>query len=373
MMTKEDIRQLLYRYQHQMTTEQENQWVESLYQRLKDASMTDPTASEWAQIETEVWSKIEAETFGSYRPWSLRWKKGWIYGVAASLSLLFVVGYFAWKVNDSSPNPTWTVSPGYEQASLRAGNGTPMVLDALVVGDTVSLGHSKIVKVATGEIHYLAVLSTIDTSTHEIQVPKGGTFRLVLPDGSKVWMNAHSNLSYAADFLHNRTIKLRGEAYFEVEHDPKHPFRVMADQIQVEVLGTAFNLKAYPNEATRSAYVTQGTVKVRSNDQSRVLVPQDLAEINSQGEWSVSQMDAYPILAWKDNLFCFNGTTIEEIAAQVERWYQVEVELDPKVKGIQFYGEIPRKETANQLFEILEATNTIEVNMTGGKIKISKK
>ena len=158
-----------------------------------------------------------------------------------------------------------------------------------------------------------------------LSVPRKGHYKLTLPDGSKVWLNAESPIVFPTNFNGiERRVVVTGETYFEVVKDKTKPFRVVADDMTVEALGTQFNINAYPNESMLAATLAEGSLLVAKGKDENILKPGQQAQ-TSDNHFTIAEVDPTDITAWKNNEFKFHNTSLESIMRQVERWYDCEV------------------------------------------------
>ncbi|MFD2556660.1 FecR family protein [Sphingobacterium tabacisoli] len=193
-----------------------------------------------------------------------------------------------------------------------------------------------------------------------LQTSRGGTYQIVLSDGTKVWLNASSSLRYPTVFDSNsRMVQLKGEAYFEVSPNKQKPFIVKTtDNTKVEVLGTHFNINNYANEKTINTTLIEGSVRVQHNNKLAVLKPGMQARIDpnkSSGEIAILHGENIDqVLAWKKGVFNFDGSGIEEIMKQLERWYDIEVNYAGNIPQTRFFGEISREESLSDILNALK-------------------
>ncbi len=211
-----------------------------------------------------------------------------------------------------------------------------------------------------------------------IQTPRGGQYEVVLADGTKVWLNSASSMSYPTTFTgKNRQVQLKGEAYFEVAEDKNKPFKVFVGDVQVEVLGTHFDVMAYEDENAINTTLLAGAVRVTSKvsasralagSVSRVLAAgQEASMDRSSGSLSVNEVDADESIAWKNGFFDFKGVPIETVMRQLARWYDVDVEYEGKTDK-HFRGTISRSEHVSAVFKMLELTGEVHFSTEGKKI-----
>lgn len=208
---------------------------------------------------------------------------------------------------------------------------------------------------------------------NRLTIPRGGEYQLILSDGTKVWMNAESSLHYPVHFQGKREITLSGEAYFEVTTDAAHPFIVHIGNSAVEVLGTKFNVSAYPENKIYTT-LAQGSVKVTNSEGSVTLIPNQQAIMQPQGTIQVKQIDAALYTSWTMGTFEFRKTELEVITAQLSRWYNVIFQFaNNELKKKNFAGVIFRNEELNNAIEIIEDVSDVKFTRNGNVIRIENK
>lgn len=199
-------------------------------------------------------------------------------------------------------------------------------------------------------------------------VPKAGTYRIVLPDGTKVWVNAMSELRFPVKFdKRERKVYLKGEAYFEVAKEAERPFRVEASHTTVDVLGTHFNINAY-SEVT-STTLLSGSVKVHGYGREKLLAPGQQATI-SEGFATVEATNVSKAIAWKNGEFYFNGDRMTEIARQLSRWYDLQVEYKGVVPDKTYSGSIKRNVNLSEVLDMLQFVSNAQFEINGRQLII---
>lgn len=215
-----------------------------------------------------------------------------------------------------------------------------------------------------------------DENYQTLSVPPGGEYKLILSDGSAVWLNSDTRIRFPLAFSGNkRTVFLEGEAYFEVAHHPSQPFIVSVKDMEVEVLGTKFNVKAYSDDSTVYTTLAEGRVKTiipRSNT-NLLLTPNQQCIFNkSNGKMQKREVDAYTFTGWTQGKFIFENETLEEIMKQLSRWYGIEVLYqNPQIKNYRFTGYVDRFDQISTLLDMLEKTYNITFYIQGKTIVIS--
>ncbi|WP_257670937.1 FecR family protein [Parapedobacter tibetensis] len=204
-----------------------------------------------------------------------------------------------------------------------------------------------------------------------LTTPVGGQYRVVLPDGSKVWLNAASTLRYPTRFTaKERKVEVSGEAYFEVAHDKAVPFKVNTQGQTIEVLGTHFNVSAYQDEPITKTTLLEGSVRITTQDRSEYLVPGQQAQVNSRHLTITDDADMDEVVSWKNGYFKFNGN-IEGIMTKVARWYNVEVVYQEGVDLHQtFSGELSRARKLSTLLELMEITGNVHFKIEGKRVTV---
>ncbi len=274
-----------------------------------------------------------------------------------------------------------TILPGGNIATLTLADGTVIKLDEASVGNLKEVGESRIVKSADGLITYEAtgsIAAMAEKGFNEINTPKGGEYRVILPDGTKVWLNAESSLRYPVSFVGGtREVDLVGEAYFEVSRDARHPslFVVNAKNQRVEVLGTHFNVNAYADNAAVKTTLLEGSVKVtmtapgRNVSPHRILKPNEQAATTDDGI-QVAQVDAANAVAWKNGYFAFDNENISDVMNTIARWYDIEVTYEGDTAGKVFGGTISRFESFEKLLKTIGLTGTIQFKINGRRVTV---
>lgn len=323
----------------------------------------------------KVWSTIKAQqpvNRQAVRPLRYLFMR---YAAVAALLLIAGTGTWLWLQQSKSGSSAKHTAvrdmpPGHDGAILTLADGSQVVLDSAGNGKIAQQGSTGITKQNGAIIYEHAVhAATTAIANNTLQTPKGRQFQVTLPDGSKVWLNAASSLTYPAAFTGNeRVVSLTGEAYFEIAASPGRPFIVHGSRQQVQVLGTHFNINAYDNEPGITTTLLQGSVKVVPVTVSSPLVlqPGEQAVLTAQLSLN-SQSDVAAAIAWKNGYFNFNKATIPAIMRQVARWYDVEVEYDKAPAGKQFWGKIPRNASLAQLITILD-NSSIHCRLDGNKL-----
>lgn len=278
---------------------------------------------------------------------------------------VIVVGVWAWlhfnykhketeKAVALSPA---NIQPGKDGAILTLENGSQVLLDTVQNG-VVALQGGATAIVKNGTLVYEKNNET-EAVYNTMSTPKGRQYKMQLADGTMVWLNSASSIKYPVIFnKEERYVEVSGEVYFEVAKNKKQPFKVnVSNRMNVEVLGTHFNINAYDNEPDINATLLEGSVKVADKNNNVILKPGQQALLNNRPEIIVRKaVDLDQIMAWKNGLFNFEGLSFEEAMNQLERWYNIQVVYEKNVPDIRFGGKLQRSLSLNDLLDILEKT-----------------
>jgi transmembrane sensor len=299
---------------------------------------------------------------------------------AAILLALGVALYVQLGRQKTAPNQlsaTHDVSPGNNKAVLILANGKKINLTGLSNGQIASQTGMQITKTANGQLLYETIENTTSTDLkpefNTIEVPIGGQWQVILPDHSKVWLNALSRITYPLHFIgHERKVKISGEAYFEVSHNAKMPFKVQAGSQTVEVLGTHFNIMAYADEKLIKTTLLEGSVKVSDGKTTKLLVPGEQAQA-SNGEIAVTNdVDVEGVVAWKNGYFKFDEN-LETIMAKVAKWYDVDVLYQVKPDpSIVYAGKVSRSKNISSLLKIIAFNGDVHFKIEGRRVTVTR-
>jgi transmembrane sensor len=242
------------------------------------------------------------------------------------------------------------VQPAAKIAMLKLSDGTTIDLENIGNGKIAQQGSMEIIKLANGELMYKSAGNIKDKKIihgyNTVITPRGGQYQLLLPDGSKIWLNAESSITYPVVFTGNtREVKITGEVYFEVAKDKTKPFLVLAEDTKIEVLGTHFNVNAYSDGGPVKTSLLEGSVQINKH----ILNPGQ-AYLNG----NIISTDVDQDVAWKNGVFNFNDQNLSQIMLQLARWYDLEVVFAEGVPNKQYAGEIGRNLNLSQVLKGLE-------------------
>jgi len=332
-----------------------------------DAQAVPQNSPEAARLLTLIHEKIQQKNTGS-RLFSLSvggWQKlavaALILLIAGKAILFFLPASPAKKPpagSDQPVNYAHDRPPGRNNALLTLADGRTITLDSAANGGLAQQGNTRVIKL-NGQIAYKNTGSgQADDAPlfNTISTAKGNQYELILPDGSKVWLNAASSMRFPTSFKgKERRVEITGEAYFEIAKNPAMPFKIQAGSGEIDVLGTHFNINAYADESTVKTTLLEGAVAVKKETTQQVLEPGQQAAFSPQGGITLSKnVDVAHETAWKDGFFWFDNTDIHTLMRQVSRWYDVEVEFKGNITDDGFTGKVDRNVPLSKLLKVLE-------------------
>ncbi len=263
------------------------------------------------------------------------------------------------------------IQPGKPKAILELGDGRRVKLGE-INDSLLALATGGNIQIKNDTIDY-SKSDIISELINTIRVPRGGEYNLVLSDGSRIWLNSESELTFPAKFNGNqRKIALKGEAYLEVAKNETLPFIVEVEGTQVEVLGTSFNVKAYENIETT---LVEGKVCIRTNSLTEaILNPGEQGVVTKESsEITVKQVDTRLYTSWVKGMFAFRSLSLEEIMKTFERWYNVTVTFEnDELKQRRFTGNLRRNEEINPHLDVISLTTNVEFEFSGEKILVKE-
>lgn len=300
----------------------------------------------------------------------------------ASAAIILIAGTLFYTTNRHLPSTTDTfqadiILPGGDRATLTLADGSTLVLDSTQSGIIISDGD---IKYNDGDLIRDAQVNALgagqDEVLLELSTPKGGTYHVVLPDGTKVWLNAASTLKYPARFSGgSRTVEISGEGFFEIKPDKERPFKVLSGGQEVVALGTSFNVLAYPDEASVRTTLVSGLVEVNTVDQltkelisTKRLAPSQQAVVEG-GKLTVNNVEIGAEVAWRHGLITFTDKSFSAIMREIERWYNIEVSYEHTVPNVVLYGGINRGDNFNTVLKLLQVSE-VPCRLEGRKLII---
>ncbi|WP_293784699.1 FecR domain-containing protein [uncultured Pedobacter sp.] len=392
-MNKQTISGFIRDYLHNKLNEKQKAQLETWYLlKTEENKSVDPPIA-YEKLEAKIWNKILSEVsqteaeLPKVRQLNRPYKRIISIGVAASVLLIAGIGYLTLKSNDTTPDrfviaKKYDLPAGTDKATLTLSDGKVIDLNKDAVGKIATEAGIEIIKAADGTLIYKALNNGKGDGFNTITTPIGGQYAVVLPDGSKVWLNAGSSLKYPTAFAANgRDVTLTGEGYFEVAHveGPKGrmPFSVTVIKNQtpsekVEVLGTHFNINAYADEPFINTTLLKGSVKVALSDNKMALLkPGQMARLGNENI-KVQQADTEMAVAWKNGEFVFRED-LRTAMRKVARWYNVEIVYEETAPAdLMLGGWMSRGTDISEVLNHIQLTGKVHFKLEGRRVIVSK-
>lgn len=399
---KEQIRRLLNKYLKGDITHDEIV--------LLDYYLTKIPAAEQEHIVSEIWEMLSTESYPEplfsdsenaallnriFRTSSVKHKPKtrikplYIWNAAIAVCIVVAFG-FLWLRNDdvSEGNSSSSIAkhlalqdvsnaedakPGKNVAVLTTDGGNKITLKDSFIGVISRADDFQIVRLSSGEIQYQPVGSNTSGKWHMVETPKGGQLNFILPDGTKVWLNAASSIRFRSDMgLGEREVMMQGEVYFEVAKMEGKRFMVKNDLIDIEVLGTKFNVNTYDHGNVQTALI-EGNVRLHTTAGSRNMQPNQLTTISRAGKMHTEYKENIQnIISWTSGYFYFEDTDIATVGQQLARWYNIEVEISNEPINREITGTIARDVTLSKVIDMLEYLG-VDCSFNEGKLIINAK
>lgn len=362
--------ELLRKYQEGTCSPEEAVAVRYLYNLASASAEEVPARDNDGQVGAEIWSRLPAgeknHRLAIFRAIS----------AAAAVIIMIGTGYLWVQHKTAVPNEQQVhhdIGPGKNSATLTLANGKKIVLTSDVKGELATESGVSITKAADGQLIYEIKdqQNSDPKAVNQLSTTRGESYQLRLPDGTMVWLNAASSITYPVSFSNaaSREVKLAGEAYFEVAKDKKRPFLVTTIQQQIRVLGTEFNVNAYPDEPEIKTTLLEGTIKLslEEGSQNRILKPGEQATLAGT-KLSVSTVDVEQAIDWKNGDFVFQSEPLTSLMRRVSRWYNVSViYADGVDKEGTFTGKVSRNKPVSVLLKALQSAG-LKFDVIGNKI-----
>lgn len=364
-MTQPEAKKLLNKYSQGLCSPEEKAIVEHWYISESFKQSLPESSNDFSKDKVQIWQKIlKASTFQKKQKLSriILWGGS----IAASLLLIISIGVHFLNtkelklVEKTNKSQVFDKDPGGNKAILTLGDGTKIVLDDIINGQIAEQGGIKISKAADGSILYdMPLIAEQENKTvlyNTIETPKGGKYQIILPDGSKVWLNSVSSLHFPSTFSGKvRHVELTGEAYFDIAKNPDIPFIVKTKDMNILVTGTQFNVMAYRDENFSATTLVEGSVRISNPTNKMILKPGEQALTTKESEtFSKKNVDIEQTIAWKNGLFQFSNSDMTTVMNQISRWYDVSIEYRGAVPEKHFGGYISRDSKLSQVLKMLE-------------------
>lgn len=370
------LQDLLKRYELGTATPEEIHFVETYFNYLDETNQRQKVFSSEEEKEM-LGEEMKARLLQEIReegipviPMKRRSPARWI-AAAVLMIAAGIATYF--YVTDRNAAPSATVAQteqtpvSRERAVLKLANGEELPLDSL--HGNILQQQGLIVNNDSGTLHYSS--KATKPVYHTLYTPNGAQYELQLPDGTRVWLNAASSITYPTIFAgNNRDVTITGEAYFEVARNRSMPFRVKANDMQIEVTGTHFNVNTYTNEPFLTTTLLEGGVKVTRNNSTVQLTPGQQSLGGADGKLSISKnVNTDEVMAWKNGYFHFESASLATILRQVSRWYDVNVVYEGEAPAEKYFLIIKRNSSLPAVLKVLEANN-VRFTIDGKKLTV---
>lgn len=359
----ENIEHLVFKFNNGSITPEELQILLDWYNSHDDQQVIIPSKVAESidvvksRMLTGLLSKVAEER--SLQPIKRSLRIRWMSAAAA----LFVVAFGTWMVieyktqDNNLEHVATNIIPGGNKATLTLANGKTIQLSdsqtGIVAGD-------KIVYTNGSPVENTASDSPSDTKNLlSLHTPRGGTYKIILPDGTQVWLNAQSTIKYPIRFnTDERIVELEGEAYFHVQtiyrkNGDKTPFKVISKNQDVEVLGTQFNMTVYPGNTSSKTTLVEGKVAVKAQQKRFILAPNQQA-VTTSGKTTIKQVNTGNYTAWRDGKFSFDGKTFEETMSEIGRWYDLDIVYTNEIPTEELAGDAFRNQNINLVLRLLD-------------------
>ncbi|WP_316817519.1 FecR family protein [Pedobacter nyackensis] len=338
--------------------------ITGLHNRIQDTIVEEPQRAIVLPVRNTYWRKIAA---------------------AAVILITLSVGSFYYLSPQSlSGTLANDIAPGGNKAILTLANGEKIVLTDAKNGDLAAQSGVVVTKLTDGKIVYTVKDQAATTKANSIETPKGGQYQVVLPDGTKVLLNAASVLTFPTSFttVKERRVQLKGEAYFEVakvmmkdkelkSKEHRMPFIVVTNKEEIKVLGTHFNVNSYVDEPVSRTTLVEGSVMVDAFGASQMLTPGNQA-VAGNGTLTVAEANMEEVLAWKNGSFMFESEDIASVMRKISRWYDVDVVYEGAIPKDRFGGTVSRFSNVSKVLSKLELTNKVHFRIEGRRIIVTK-
>jgi transmembrane sensor len=361
------LRELSQKWLQGTLTPEERQTLEDWYNQQPPGQIEWP-ARDQSELQERLFARIREKAFEETPVIRLKRRRliTW-YAAAASLLVIATGGYF--MLHKQQPKQQTAqlikndIAPGHDQATLTLSNGKKIVLTKGLNGQ-LAVQDKTVISVNKNNITYDANKSGDQVNFNTLSTAKGeqSPYPLVLADGTKVWLNAESSITFPTAFNQkDRTVKITGEAYFEVKHNDKHPFKVQTATQTIEDIGTTFDVNAYADEAATKTTLVEGSIKVNG----KVLKP------NEQTDGTrIKTVNTEIYTAWKNGRFHFEGEDIHTVMRQLTRWYNIDVNYQGAMTTDVFYAGISRNRNISAVLKLFENTKGVHFKVEGRRVTV---
>jgi len=388
--TQHDLLNMLKRYDEDQANAAEKAFVDCYYDFFDqiNADVPELKPAERADLEREMenWLINHINTGGlPVLDTQVTRKKIWL-GIAAAASLVLATAsgiFYAVKYQHSDKiNKVTTIKnvvADSKKAVLILADGKQIRLEESRNGELARQAGTEITNTRTGQLVYKSTGQKTGNYAlvyNTIVIPKGGQHQLILPDGTKVWLNSSSSLKYPVSFAEKeRVVRLTGEGYFEVARNVHKPFKVLSAGQVVEVYGTHFNVFAYADEQFCRTTLLEGSIRVSKqgekagNSQHHILLPGQQAVINDE-KFQIKEVDVNSAIDWKNGYFIFKEDDIHTIMRKLSRWYNIDIDYMGNTAEVNFSGQVSKSKNLSEILKVLSLTGDVRFKVTGRRVTV---
>lgn len=367
--------ELLNKYVQGTCSEEESAMLESWHLKDLSESKNLPSKETILLVNKRMRSNLSAYTGNPQQKTQRLWPR--LAYIASALFLISIGTYIYMDRSLSNQHfilnhsGASDIRPGSNKATLTLSDGKKILLDNTTQGLLTKEDKVSIRSTSQGALIYSALKNTDGRIySHILETPRGGQYQVDLSDGTKVWLNASSTLTYPSVFKgKERYVELTGEAYFEVAKDKNKPFKVKSGRQIIEVLGTHFNVFAYPDDKKIQTVLLEGSIKISKGNKTRLIRPGQLANtVDSSDVISAATADLEKSMAWKNNEFIFNGEDLESIMKSISRWYNIEIVYRGVSGKTKYWGVVSRNQNLSAVLKMLQSTGKVSFTVEGRRV-----
>lgn len=378
--TENNIPQLLKKYREGTASPEERTLLEAWYHSLEYDTTAFTDAAAMQQMQAAGWMAVtagkgnNAPVVGLFRRYRV--------GIAAAVLLaiagisLLLIPQQKRKQGRADVVQATPVKPAGDKAVLTLANGQQIVLEQANSGAIAEQNGIRVMKLRNGQLAYNKAgqaRSTAAPMYNTLTTPRGGQYKVILPDGSRVWLNSASSLTYPTVFNGKRLVKLSGEAYFEVAANAREPFTVQVNKTEVDVLGTEFNVYAYADEPAVTTTLVQGSVRVThgmpAGSKTELLTPGEQA-VGAETYLVTRKANMRQALSWKNGLFIFEDRKLAEVLREISRWYDIDIDMQAPADDTRYGGVINRNSPLPKVLALLEQNGIRHFKVEGRKVVV---
>jgi len=369
-MQENEIKVLLQKYQAGQCTETEAAFLENWFAQWNKELPIDLSPDQLAAELQAISGNIPLFRKTTVRPLWLR------IAAAASVLVFLSVGLYFFlhrqTARQTAQNQAQDIGPGSNKLILTLGNGKKIDLTTAKNGQIAVQGQTAIRKVSNGQVVYTASAAALpDVQYNTVSAPAGATGALTLADGTKVWLNAASSITFPTIFTgKKRAVKITGEVIIKPAHDPGMPFYASVRNQVTRDIGTEFDINAYDDEPVIKTTLIEGSIQVNAANHSIVLKPGQQSLV-SAGKFQVEEGNVSYATAWRDGYIRCGGEDIHAIMRKLARWYNVDVIYEGKISSDGFYGTISRYKNISQALHLLSYSNQVHFKVEGRRVTVT--